>query len=73
MGQIEDGAFEGCSALRAIVLESKEPSSCIVGTGLLDGTAAMLCVPDTALSDYKVNYFWSQYADRILPVSDLPE
>lgn len=73
VGQIEDGAFEGCSALRAIVLESKEPSSCIVGTGLLDGTAAMLCVPDTALSDYKVNYFWSQYADRILPVSDLPE
>lgn len=73
VGQIEDGAFEGCSALRAIVLESKEPSSCIVGTGLLDGTTAMLYVPDTAVSDYKVNYFWSQYADRILPESALPE
>jgi hypothetical protein len=63
---IADNAFEGCSALERVRLKGQNPEKCMVGQHLLDGTKAMLSVDQSVLSDYKLNYFWSLYADRII-------
>ena len=63
--QIEDYAFSNCAGLKAIVLEQTDPSKCIVGQHLLDGSVADLVVPQKSADSYKRNYFWSVYADRI--------
>ena len=63
--QIEDYAFSNCAGLKAIVLEQKDPSKCIVGQHLLDGTGAEILVPQMSVDSYKRNYFWSVYAGRI--------
>lgn len=63
--QIEDYAFSNCAGLKKIVLEQKDPSKCIVGQHLLDGTGAEILVPQMSVDSYKRNYFWSVYAGRI--------
>ena len=63
--QIEDYAFSNCAGLKQIVLEQKDPSKCIVGQHLLDGTGAEIIVPQMSVDSYKRNYFWSVYAGRI--------
>lgn len=63
--QIEDYAFSNCVGLKQIVLEQKNPSKCIVGQHLLDGTGAEVLVPQMSVDSYKRNYFWSVYAGRI--------
>ena len=63
--QIEDYAFSTCAGLKQIVLEQKDPSKCIVGQHLLDGTGAEILVPQMSVDSYKRNYFWSVYAGRI--------
>lgn len=63
--QIEDHAFSNCAGLKQIVLEQKNPSKCIVGQHLLDGTGAEVLVPQMSVDSYKRNYFWSVYAGRI--------
>ena len=65
MTQIEDYAFSNCAGLKQIVLEQKDPSKCIVGQHLLDGTGAEILVPQMSVDSYKRNYFWSVYAGRI--------
>ena len=60
--QIEDYAFSNCAGLKQIVLEQKDPSKCIVGQHLLDGTGAEILVPQMSVDSYKRNYFWSVYA-----------
>lgn len=67
---IEDGSFDGCTKLKRIVLEQDDPSACLVGQHLLDGTDADIYVPREALSRYKLNYSWSVYADRLSGASD---
>lgn len=62
---MEDYAFDGCTKLKRIVIEQKNPAACLVGQHLLEGTDAKLCVPEDALSCYRLNYSWSVYADRI--------
>ena len=64
---IADGAFAGCDALRAIRLQSADPTACVPGQGLLDGCAAdvSILVPEGAADDYKLSYFWSGYAANI--------
>lgn len=47
------------------MLEQKDPSKCIVGQHLLDGTGAEILVPQMSVDSYKRNYFWSVYAGRI--------
>ncbi len=64
---IGDGAFEGCARLERIFLENPGPSDCRVGQGLLEGTGALVLVPEEALSDYRTDYFWSVYGSRIQP------
>ena len=63
--QIEDYAFSNCAGLKQIVLEQKDPSKCIVGQHLLDGTGAEILVQQMSVDSYKRNYFWSVYAGRI--------
>lgn len=63
--QIEDYAFSNCAGLKQIVLEQKNPSKCIVGQHLLDGTGAEVLVPQMSVDSYKRNYFWSVYVGRI--------
>ncbi len=62
---IGDGAFSGCGALGEIRLTAQDPGACRVGQNLLEGTSARILVPEEALPDYKTNYFWSIYADRV--------
>lgn len=62
---IEDGAFEGCTRLQAIILESEHPSQVRPGQEMLRGTDADIYVKDELLSDYRLDYFWSGYAERI--------
>ena len=63
--QIEDYAFSNCAGLKQIVLEQKDPSKCIVGQHLLDGTGAEILVQQMSVDSYKRNYFWSVYVGRI--------
>lgn len=64
---IADGAFAGCGALRAIRLQSSDPTACIPGQGLLEGCAAdvSILVPEGSADAYKLSYFWSGYAAHI--------
>ncbi len=71
--QIEDYAFSNCAGLKQIVLEQKDPSKCIVGQHLLDGTGAEILVPQMSVDSYKRNYFWSVYAGRIGEVTAYAE
>lgn len=71
--QIEDYAFSNCVGLKRIVLEQKDPSKCIVGQHLLDGTGACIVVPQMSADSYKRNYFWSAYAQRIQEDTDHAE
>lgn len=63
--QIEDYAFDGCTRLKSIIMESADPSDCLVGQHLLDGSGADIYVPKEALSAYRIHYSWAVYADRI--------
>ncbi len=63
---IPDGCFSGCKALKEIHILSDKPENCHVGQGLLKECDADIFVPADSLSAYKVNYFWSQYASRIM-------
>ena len=71
--QIEDYAFSNCAGLKQIVLEQKDPSKCIVGQHLLDGTGAEILVPQMSVDSYKRNYFWSTYAGQIRENTDHAE
>jgi len=62
---IEDGSFDGCTALERLVVAISAPERCPVGQGLLTGTQADIYVPAERLSAYLTNYFWSVHAPRI--------
>ncbi len=70
ISRIEDYAFYGCSNLRAIIIRQPDPSLCIVGQHLLDGTNADIYVPDENVNDYRLNYGWTVYSRRIKPLSE---
>ena len=63
--RIEDRAFDGCASLRALVLTQRSPERCSVGSQLLKGADAVIRVPQSAVTAYKLNYFWSPYAGKI--------
>lgn len=67
---ISDGVFDGCAALKRIIMQSPRPASCRVGQGLLNGTDAKIYVPQTALSAYRTDYFWSVYGGNIRPAEE---
>ena len=65
---LPDGAFEGCTSLREIILAGIGPSELTVGKELLRGTTARILVDASSLSAYQTNYFWSLYGARIYPL-----
>lgn len=65
IARLEDGSFTGCDSLGRIVLLHENPADCPVGRGLLDGTDALVHVPQGSLSAYMTNYFWAVHADRL--------
>lgn len=64
--RIENGSFDGCTALKRLVIDNASPESCTVGTELLLGTDCAVIVPRQCLSDYLTNYFWSVHSDCIM-------
>ena len=64
---IQDGAFAGCDRLREIILLQGDPGYCTVGTGLLEGTDAVVVVPADRYGNYCTNYFWAVHASRLRP------
>ncbi len=65
IAHIDDGSFEGCSALERIILLQDKPQDCTVSQGLLRGTDALLYVSAESLGAYVTNYFWAPHAARI--------
>ena len=64
---IPDGAFARCPALRRVNLEQEDTGECTVGSGLLEGTGALVYVPAASYGSYCSNYFWARYAARLRP------
>lgn len=62
---IEDGSFDGCTALERLVLRQSVPSRCTVGRDLLKGTHALVYVPAGRQSAYATDYFWAPHAARL--------
>ena len=67
IASIPDAAFDGCASLERILLQNPHPASVSVGAGLLEGTDALLFVPQEAYSAYCTSYFWSVHASRLRP------
>ena len=65
---IPDDAFAGCSSLETIILLQDDPGQCTVGSGLLNGTHALVAVPAERYGSYCTNYFWSVHAARLRPI-----
>lgn len=63
--RIENGSFDGCTALERLVIKNTVPESCVVGERLLLGTNCTVIVPRQSLSNYLTNYFWSIHSNRI--------
>ena len=65
---IPDDAFAGCSSLKTIIVLQDDPGQCTVGSGLLNGTDAVVAVPADRYGSYCTNYFWSVHAARLRPI-----
>ena len=73
---IDMGAFNGCNALRTIILRA--PSVCVGYAGRWDplmpsNDGLYVYVPAALVESYKVATNWSEYADRIRAIEDYPE
>jgi hypothetical protein len=65
---IEGASFDELPSLKRIVIMNSSPSTLAVGQSLLQGTNANIYVQKDVLADYKLNYSWSAYVDRIFPL-----
>jgi hypothetical protein len=70
---IEAWAFRGCIHLEAVQVDALIPP--VLWPHVFDETNPRLriYVPDAAVEDYRHAENWSEYADRILPVSQMPQ
>ena len=60
------------NAMKALIINRTTPPT-LSGANFLSGTAScIIYVPDAAVNDYKTATYWSSYASRISPMSDLP-
>ncbi len=71
IAQIPDGAFRGADSLTVIHIEAVSPDSTTVNNlsgGATEGlpAEARFYVPMGSLSEYRSNYFWGPYADRLV-------
>lgn len=67
---IEDGAFDGCDNLKELILLQEDPSKCLVGQNLLEGTNCRILVPSGCAEKYKLHYWWSLYSSRISEIKE---
>jgi hypothetical protein len=69
---IGDGFVAGCTALEAIVLRNPTPAT--LGTSPFGNTNnCPIYVPDASVTAYREASVWSQYSDRIKPLSEYTE
>lgn len=69
ISSIGDSAFNGCSGLTSITVDSTTPPT-LGGTNVFDNTNnCPIYVPDASVSAYKTADKWSEYASRIKPIS----
>ena len=69
ISSIEDSAFNGCSGLTSITVDSTTPPT-LGGTYVFEDTNnCPIYVPDDSVSEYKTASKWSEYASRIKPIS----
>ena len=69
---IGNNAFQSCSTLTTVVL-GNESLVATAGTNMFYSTDnAIIFVPDTLVSDYKIAINWSEYESRIKGISELP-
>ena len=70
-------AFESCKNLAVVVAPQATPQPISSSTFNSSGTSVTggfkIYVPDGSVDNYKTATNWSQYADRIYPMSELPE
>lgn len=64
--ELHDGSLNGVLKL---IIKNPNPSRIRVGYSLFEGSNALIFVEDVYLSAYKNNYSFSQYGERIYPLS----
>lgn len=62
---IGEGAFNNCTALTKVRMESATPPVIEAGKSIINNGNTKICVPVTAENNYKTNESWKQYANRI--------
>lgn len=68
----QNGLFAQCKAVKTLIFRGDKV--CILSGGSLGiPSTCLIYVPDNLVEEYKVATNWTQYADRIKPLSELPE
>ena len=70
-GSIGANAFNGCSALTSLVIQSPTMMT-LASTNAFTSTTCNIYVPDALVATYKAATNWSTLAARIKPISELP-
>lgn len=68
---INQQAFKLCTALESLVVRATTPPT--AGAEILISTTCPIYVPDASVDAYKAATNWSQYQDRIKPLSEYVE
>ena len=67
-------AFKSCSRLTTVIIRNTATVASLTSTNAFSGTSkAYFYVPDNLVEEYKSATNWSTYADRIKPLSEVPE
>ena len=61
-------AFCGCSGLSEVMLLGTTPPT-LLGNYTFNGSVCPIYVPYESLNDYKTAYYWSNYENRIFPMT----
>ncbi len=68
----QNGLINQCKAVKTLIFRGEKV--CVLSGGNLGISATCLIyVPDNLVEEYKVATNWTQYAERIKPLSELPE
>lgn len=68
----QTGLFNQCNAVNTLIFRGEKV--CVFSGGSLGiPSTCLVYVPDNLVEEYKVATNWTQYAERIKPLSELPE
>ena len=67
------GLFVECRAVKTLIFRGDKV--CVLSSGSIGRlpSTCLIYVPDNLVEEYKVSTNWTNYADRIKPLSELPE